>query len=268
MKLGLSTIMHRNCRLDRHLMEEYQQAGVESIELTDYHPDFSFEDLDSFKALGRDLADLGLHLNSLHIHLEQLNSDYDLAAQDPEQTATSVEVYRKAVDLMDAAGGGILVTHDIRIPEPKAETHEEKRRSFLANLKTLAAYAEPRNVRFALENTTRGYTREPGRLVKLMEELDASNVGIVIDTGHRNLVGDSAEALRIAGKHLITLHIHDNHGGHDEHLLPGLGEISWPNVVDALREVDYPGVFMYELNRPEDLKALRGNFESLQVGRS
>jgi len=42
MKLGLSTIMHRDRRLDRHLMEMYQQAGVDSIELTDYHPDFSF----------------------------------------------------------------------------------------------------------------------------------------------------------------------------------------------------------------------------------
>ena len=37
MKLGLSTIMHRDRPLDRHLMEMLQQAGVESVELTDYH---------------------------------------------------------------------------------------------------------------------------------------------------------------------------------------------------------------------------------------
>ena len=65
------------------------------------------------------------------------------------------------------------------------------------------------------------------------------------------------------GKHLITLHIHDNHGERDEHLLPGLGEIRWPEVLDALRDVDYPGVFMYELIRKEDLETVRTNFEAL-----
>ena len=263
MKLGLSTIMHRDRRLDRHLMEMYQQAGVDSIELTDYHPDFSFEDLESFEALGRDLADLELHLNSLHIHLEQFHSDYDLAALNPEQTATSLEVYRKAVDVMGVMGGGILVTHDIRLPEPEAELHEEKRNAFLAHLRTLAAYAKSKCVRFALENTSRGYTRKPERLVALTEDLGAPNVGVVIDTGHRNLVGEPAEALRTVGKHLITLHIHDNHGERDEHLLPGLGEIRWPEVLDALRDVDYQGVFMYELIRKEDLETVRTNFEAL-----
>ena len=99
MKLGASTIMHRDHPLDRRLMEKFQQAGVESIELTDYHPEFSFEDLASFETLAKDLADLELHLNSLHIHLEQFDPAYDMAALDPQQTARSLEEYRKAVNM-------------------------------------------------------------------------------------------------------------------------------------------------------------------------
>ncbi|MCZ6678045.1 MAG: sugar phosphate isomerase/epimerase, partial [Candidatus Poribacteria bacterium] len=135
--------------------------------------------------------------------------------------------------------------------------------AFLDNLHTLAQYAAPREVSFALENTPRGYTREPTRLVQLITDLGAANVGICIDTGHRNIVGDPVEALRIAGKHLFTTHLHDNHGEQDEHLLPGLANIDWAGVVDTLNEIEYPGVFMYELNKAEDLTKIHANAEEL-----
>ena len=54
-----------------------------------------------------------------------------------------------------------------------------------------------------------------------MTDLGAPNVGVVIDTGHRNIVGDPVEALQVIGEHLITLHLHDNHGEQDETSPPG-----------------------------------------------
>ena len=164
---------------------------------------------------------------------------------------------------MEILGGGILVTHHIQIPEPDEPLHSEKRTAFLDNLRIVAEYAAPREVSFALENVPRGYTREPARLVEMMTDLGAPNVGVVIDTGHRNIVGDPVEALRTIGEHLITLHLHDNHGEQDEHLLPGRGTVDWNGVVGALDEIEYPGVFMYELSRPEDLTQIRPNADSL-----
>ena len=70
MKIGASTILHRDRPLNWTLFREFQQAGIESLELTDYHPDFSFTDLETFTALRLAMEDLSLHLNSLHIHLE------------------------------------------------------------------------------------------------------------------------------------------------------------------------------------------------------
>ena len=265
MKLGLSTLLLRDHALNRDLLIQFQQAGIEALELTDYHPGFSFDDTSSFVALGKAITELDLHLNSLHIHLEKFDPEFDLAALDTQQVEKSLAIYRLAVDDMAAMGGDILVTHDIRIPEPDEDQHGEKRAAFLDHLASIAAYAASQNVRLALENTGRGYTREPDRLVALMEDLAAPNVGVCIDTGHRNLVGDPAAALRTVGRHLITLHIHDNHGEADEHLLPGDGDISWPDIAQALRDIDYGGVFMYELSRSEHLSAARRNFESLDL---
>ena len=263
MKLGLSTLLFRDRPLNGDLLRDLQEAGVESVELTDYHPGFSFADVGFFADFGATLKALELHLNSLHIHLEKFDSEFDLASRVHQEKTQAA--YRDAVDVMEALGGGILVTHDIRIPEPEDEAYGEKRGAFLDNLGTVANYAEPRGVRFAIENTSRGYTREPGRLVGLMHDLGAPNVGVVIDTGHRNLVGDPVEALQAMARHLITLHIHDNHGEQDEHLLPGLGDIAWEEVVQALRDGGYNGVFMYELNRLEDLGEVCENFKRLGV---
>ena len=82
--------------------------------------------------------------------------------------------------------------------------------------------------------------------ILVAHDLWATNEGICIDTEHRNLCGVPVNALRIAGSHLITLHIQDNHGEQDEHLLPDLGQINSPGVSQVLKDIDYQGVFMYE----------------------
>ena len=263
MMSGISTLMFRDQPLNRDMLRNIRETGIESVELTDYHPGFVYDDPMMFDALREDILAAGLHLNSWHIHLEQFDRAYDLAALDSAQREKSIKAYKLAVDGMERLGGGILVTHDIRVPEPGEDAHDHKRVAFVENMGIVAAYAEPRGVRMALENTGSGYTRDPERLVALMDDIRATNVGICIDTGHRNLCGDPVDALRIAGSHLITLHIQDNHGEQDEHLLPDLGQIDWTGVSQALKDIDYQGVFMYELIRPEDLAAVYPNFRSI-----
>ena len=112
-----------------------------------------------------------------------------LQRSDAAQRDKTLIAYRQAVDVMEVLGGGILVTHHIQIPEPDEPLHSEKRTAFLNNLRTVAEYAAPREVSFAIENVPRGYTREPARLVELMTDLGAPNVGVVIDTGHRKYWG-------------------------------------------------------------------------------
>jgi sugar phosphate isomerase/epimerase len=45
------------------------------------------------------------------------------------------------------------------------------------------------------------------------------------------------------------MHVHasDNHGIHDDHLVPGKGSIAWKPVVAALREIGFDGMFTLEL---------------------
>ena len=114
MKIGASTLGHRDRSLNSNLFDEFQRAGVESLELTDYHPEFSYTDLETFATLRSGMADLSLHLNSLHIHLEIFDSDFDLGTLDPTQR-------EKNADCLPPGGrchGGFRRWHPCDTPHP------------------------------------------------------------------------------------------------------------------------------------------------------
>ena len=52
--------------------------------------------------------------------------------------------------------------------------------------------------------------------------------------------------VRKMGKDLKTLHVHDNMADRDFHLWPTKGIIDWPGFVQALKDIDFQGVFSLE----------------------
>ena len=56
-------------------------------------------------------------------------------------------------------------------------------------------------------------------------------------------VGDFIQAL---GGHLTNMHIHDNLGDDDNHLMVGEGSIDWPDVTGRLKALGYNGPFISE----------------------
>ncbi|MFC2106618.1 sugar phosphate isomerase/epimerase family protein, partial [Candidatus Bipolaricaulota bacterium] len=53
---------------------------------------------------------------------------------------------------------------------------------------------------------------------------------------------------RYAGQ-LSHLHLHDNHGERDDHLLPGEGTVDWARVLGVLEEIDFSGKAVLEAHQ-------------------
>ncbi len=263
MNVGASTIAFRQEALERDLLQKMQASGIGYLELTDYHPGFDYADEAAFAKLKAAVDALDLQIATLHAHLHYLDPTCALTASTPTVRAHLLSSYRQAIDAFASIGGGILVTHDHGVPEVGEADHEDALTALIENLEAIGRYAATRNVRVAVENLTSGYFSDPLNLLALVEDVDAENLGICIDTGHRNLHGDPAHALRVVGQKLFTVHIHDNHGERDDHLLPTRGNIAWPAVLQTLAEVEYTGIFMYELSRPEDIVQVCPNFAAL-----
>ncbi len=101
-------------------------------------------------------------------------------------------------------------------------------------LKEIGSCAIENNVLVCLENMIG--IRE--FLCQRPEELqgmtgDIPGIGITLDFGHANTVGLIRDFQKIIGS-VQHIHIHDNHGKHDEHLPLGHGTIDWGNIGKAV----------------------------------
>lgn len=69
---------------------------------------------------------------------------------------------------------------------------------------------------------------------------------VCFDTNH--LLGeDQVEFIKKVGDKIVTLHISDYDFVNERHWLPGEGQSDWKAIYEALNEVGYSGVWLYEL---------------------
>lgn len=161
-----------------------------------------------------------------------------LRAEDAAQIAAGL---RRAGEVALGLGAGRIVHHT------SGQSLEGDGRERLAREAEVIASAWQPGFRFAIENGTTMAQME--YLIALVDAIGPQVSGVCVDTGHANIGGElgAAKAIRMAGPRLITTHLQDNHGGSDEHLAPGDGDIDWDEVAAALREVGYGGCLLLEL---------------------
>ena len=91
----------------------------------------------------------------------------------------------------------------------------------------------------------------PEHFERFIEEFGHPNLGFCLDTGHALVNGlNPASEARAAGDRLIATHLQDTDGVEDRHWVPGAGRINWEELTSTLREIDYPGLWTFELNAP------------------
>ncbi len=138
----------------------------------------------------------------------------------------------------------------------------------------LCEEAAKRGVRITLENLPiqHQFSYRVEEIVTMIRRIQATNLGICLDTGHVHCSGlDVAAAIRTAGSHLMTTHLHDNVGGGDPrlpipetdlHLAVGLGTIHWAAAIRALDAAGYPGPAMFEGTRIGRKEAAEATWKS------
>jgi protein FrlC len=94
--------------------------------------------------------------------------------------------------------------------------------------------------------TTLILTVEDG--LRMIEEIGSERLGILLDTGHANVNGeDLAQVVHSLRNVPLHIHIDDNFGDSDAHLIPGEGNIDFAPLVRALEDVGYQGFVSAEL---------------------
>lgn len=66
------------------------------------------------------------------------------------------------------------------------------------------------------------------------------------DTGHANIEGNQYDEIIEIGDDLRAVHINDNRGAQDEHIIPFLGTLNMDEVMCALKKINFKGCFTFE----------------------
>jgi protein FrlC len=124
-------------------------------------------------------------------------------------------------------------------------------RQLYRSLKEIEAYAAERSMLVLIEPAHRFESNLIAKIddcLRMLEELRSERFGILLDTGHVHLNGESFdEVLRQCQGFPLHIHLDDNRGDFDSHLVPGCGTINFAAFFRALKACDYSGFLSMEL---------------------
>lgn len=130
-------------------------------------------------------------------------------------------------------------------------TPEEFIKENLRFYRELGETAEKVGVDILIENFEDGdygyYFRFGQEMRQFIEEAGVPRLHACWDTGHANVRGsDQYRDILELGSHLRALHMQDNWGTADSHVIPMVGTTNFDQVLKGLTEIGYKGSFCFE----------------------
>lgn len=257
-RFGISTHLFHEQPLDREHLVHIAAQGFETIEVFATRSHFDYRDDAAVSRLAEWLGDTRLTLHSMHAPIMdamrggQWVGSYSIASSDEARRRAAVAEIDAALAVATRVPYRYLVVH-VGMPDgqkiPAGDNHPG---AATRSIEEIVDAASRVDVRVALEVVPNPLST-PDALVRLIEEqLEGIDVGICLDIGHANLLGDVGEAFETLSGHLWTTHVHDNHGTRDEHLVPYAGTIDWDLAMMVSQKVGYDGVLMFEVANTGD----------------
>lgn len=247
------------------------EAGIEAVDFgfpgvsTKNDPITSFYDksLDEIIAI---FTPFKAAFEKYGIKIAQCHAPFPLWIKDrPEFNDYMIAVMEKICAVCEFIGCPAIVAHGITrtLKEKEWETNIEM-------YSRMIPAAKKHGVTICLENLFTGFhghivggtcstAEEAVRYIDTLNEMAGCECfGFCLDTGHANLVGANIrQYLDTLGHRLTCLHIHDNNGVEDLHMLPytqthNWGQhtyLDWEGFISGLRDIGYKGSLCFETFR-------------------
>jgi L-ribulose-5-phosphate 3-epimerase len=183
---------------------------------------------------------------------------YNLASPDPTRRDKAKDVVKALVDLAyELSVPSVLVIPGyVHIPwdpaselVPYGEVIERARES----LHEVLPYAQSAGVVLALENVWNECFLSPLEFAAFIDSFNSPSVRAHFDTGNVVLFGYPEQWIAILGKRIATVHVKDfkkEVGTLQGFCLPLEGDVNWPKVMEALRNIPYNDYLIAEFIPP------------------
>lgn len=222
---------------------EFKAHGFNATELSDEHSRELLKRGNATevgKAFAKFISEQNFEISQGHLFLGEKLCDAEGRKKIKEQ-----------IDLFLAIGIKNAVLHcDAHSFKGMGYTLEMIREENCKALSDILDYVKGTDLVICLENliTTEIVNTVDG-LLYFIDYFKSENLGICLDTGHLNINDkDQVSFIRKAGKHLKALHLNDNQGETDQHLMPyGKGSIDFIPVIQEVKKLGYGGLYNLEI---------------------
>lgn len=233
------------------------KAGFDGIELClAEEGEFSLDKPREYVTeLARIADDVGVEILSV---ATGLNWKYPPTASDPLVRAKSQEIARRQLEFASLLGADTIlyVPGAVNVPwEPSSEVIEYSVAYGRAKeaLAELAGIADEFGVDIGVENVWNKFLLSPLEMCQFIDELAHPRIGSYLDVGNVLISGYPEHWIKILGDRIKKVHIKDFRM--DIGTIAGFtnllqGDVNWPGVVSALREVNYDDYLTAEIMPP------------------
>ncbi|MBQ9797650.1 MAG: sugar phosphate isomerase/epimerase [Clostridia bacterium] len=230
-------------------IEKFIENGIYCSELSDEHGRELLDRNDDIsataKAFSAFLKEKNFELSQGHLYLSiKICSD-----------ESALQTLYRWIDFYEMIGIKNMVLHCDNMLQTSL-TRQERVEKNIEKLKALAEYIKDKEITVCLENLRPHFSedeelvdRNADDLLYIIDRVGSDRLGICLDTGHLNLTDkNQREFILKAGSRLKAIHIADNEGKSDQHLMPfTCGQVDFCDVVKALHQVNYSGLFNLEI---------------------
>ena len=250
-KIGLSCGMEGK-PLTGETFQACREVGIHAMEISLFKEEYKDIDYNKISVLSKEY---GVELWSMHLPFS-VSWNIDVSAIEKEVRQSTVKYFKELIAKASDIGIGKFVVHPSCEPISD-EMRTEKIKYSQESLNDLAEFADTYGSVIAVENLPRTCL---GRDSKEMLELISVNdkLKVCFDTNHV-LKENVVDFVKNVNDRIVTLHVSDCDFVNERHWLPGEGKIDWPALIAALQDVNYNGVWMYEIGfkAPDSIKRER-----------
>jgi sugar phosphate isomerase/epimerase len=176
-------------------------------------------------------------------------SDLNLASLNPKIRQSSIDQIEEAIRISSNLGIKIITIHPGHKSPLGAYFEEKFVKTNKKSITELDKVQEEYGVVLALENMPKMWISLCHNAQQLEDLTDGTNIKLCFDLGHANISGTISEILNLK-ENFVNVHLHDNNGDRDYHLILEEGNIDIQGVLKELK--GYDGDYIIESTNIEE----------------
>ncbi len=201
------------------------------------------------------LTELRKYAEDKGVFFNQSHAPFASSFKEEERTKKRFEEITEAIKRASYLGVENIIVHPCQHVEYVKDGNPEFLYEYnMEFYNRLIPYCEEYGIKVALENMwqrtgmiNHSTCSRADEFVRYLDGLNSDCFVACLDIGHASLVReDLPDFIKVLGKRLKCLHVHDVDGTNDSHTLPYYGNIQWERVVKALALNGYQGDLTFE----------------------